>query len=127
MPKKLCHPRKPCDNCPFRRENGIRLHKHRVIEIVEQIAPANHQGSSFSCHKTVNYEERDPKSELLCTGGLIFAYKQDASAQLTRIMERLGLVDQALVDDAWPEIFDDLDQMLATAIPMRRSRSRRAR
>lgn len=124
---KRCHMPKPCDDCPFRRENGIRLYAERIVEIVGCVAPEDMQGGNFPCHKTVEHDARDRRSELECTGGLIFAYKQGLSSQGTRIAERLGLIDPALADQPWPEIFDDLDEMLGQAIDARRSRRRRQR
>lgn len=125
---KRCHPPRPCNNCPFRREGGVRLYPARVCEIVEAVAPNNGQGASFACHKTTGAAGTPVKGSMLeCTGGLIFAYKQGVTSQLTRIMERLGLVDEklALGNDDWPAILDDLDEMLETARRSRQPRGRR--
>lgn len=124
---KRCHPPKPCNNCPFRRKGGIRLRRGRIIEIVDAVAPEDGQGGRMPCHKTVDHDAREASTELDCTGGLIFGYKLGLSSQMTRISERLGLIDRGLADDPHPEVFDDLAEMLGTALdgpPKRRSRRR---
>lgn len=110
--RELAHPQKPCKDCPFRREGGIRLRAGRIEEIVACVAPEDGQGASFQCHKT----RKKGAKHLLCAGALIFAFKQGASSQYTRVLERLGAIDRNLCDGDHPEIFDDIDEMLETAI-----------
>jgi hypothetical protein len=62
--------------------------------------------------------------ELQCTGGLIFGYKQGVTSQMTRIAERLGVIARDLADGEWPEVFDDVDEMLETALKPRQSQRR---
>lgn len=121
----LCHMPSPCENCPFRREGGVRLRASRVIEIAGQ-------AGSFTCHKTVNRKVRkvrkvrNPRTELDCVGAWILAYKTEQSTQMMRISERLGMVDPSLAEDEHPEIFDSLNEMLATADDGQASSPRRA-
>ncbi len=114
---------RPCPECPFRRDGHggtpVRLVQPRIHEIVRSVAPADGQGTTFPCHKTVIHGDRDLRAELQCAGALIFAYKQGAATQHTRIMERLGVIDPALATGDHPEIFDDEDEMLATALDLR--------
>jgi hypothetical protein len=125
--KDRWHVAKPCSDCPFRRECGIRLYADRIREIVElHVAPANGQGGSFPCHKTVDHDERDRTTEKQCAGALIFMYKNEASTQLSRVMERLGAVDPDLATGDHPEIFEDLDQMLEHALDTRQTRRRKS-
>jgi hypothetical protein len=125
--KERWHVAKPCSNCPFRREGGIRLYADRIREIVElHVAPANGQGSSFPCHKTVDHDERDPRTEKQCAGALIFMYKNEASTQISRVMERIRATDPDLCHGDHPEIFDDLDQMLEHALDERPRRQRKS-
>lgn len=112
----LVHCKVPCKECPFRREGGVRLYAARIDEIVSVVAPIDGCGGTFPCHKTVDHDDCDERSELQCAGAIIFAYKQGTSSQYIRICERLGGVDRALAEGDWPEIFDDVDEMLATAI-----------
>lgn len=113
MTRELAHPPKPCKDCPFRREGGIRLRAGRIHEIVAAVAPPDGQGASFQCHKTRKKTAR----YLVCAGALIFAYKQEASSQYTRVLERLRAIDRDLCNGDHPEIFDDIDEMLETAVP----------
>ena len=127
--KELCHMPRPCVGCPFLRDGDgvkpVRLYADRIVEIVGAIAPEDSRGSNFPCHKTVDHDNRNRQTEKECTGGLIFAYKLGQTSQLTRICERLGLIDPMLADEGeWPEVFDSLDEMLATAIDAKPKRKR---
>lgn len=53
--------KRPCANCPFRREGGIPLTRGRIREIAGMMLHS--QGGSFPCHKTVNHEARDENAE----------------------------------------------------------------
>jgi hypothetical protein len=112
---KRSHVARPCANCPFRREGGIRLRPGRIREILGVVTPDRGPGGTFPCHKTVNHDARDHATELECAGALIFAYKQGTSTQMMRISERLGLMDPDLATGDHPEIFDDADEWLETA------------
>jgi hypothetical protein len=117
----------PCDNCPFRREGGIRLHRKRAHDIAALFT--DEQGGTFPCHKTVDYDtdtdDDGPRpmrpEEKMCAGGLIFAEKQGVANQMVRIMERIGAYDPRKLrgHDA---VFDDLDEMLAAQEPPRKKR-----
>ena len=114
--------KKPCSNCPFLREGGIRLSESRVREIAGAMLEWN--GFTFACHKTtIPGAGEDPDNEGAvmkkdsrhCAGALIFAEKNENSNQMMRIAERLQMykpqelmADQAVVD----LVFDDLDDML---------------
>lgn len=112
MTRELAHPPTPCNDCPFRREGGIRLRAGRLEEIVAAVAPPDGQGASFQCHKT----RKKNAKYLVCAGALIFAYKQDATSQYTRVLERLRAIDPDLAKGDHPEIFDDIAEMLETAV-----------
>ena len=131
MPTKLCHVTKPCASCPFRRDGDgftpVRLYTERVHEVVSVVAPIDGRGGTFPCHKTVDHDDRDPDTERECAGALIFAYKLGASSQMTRIAERLGLIDPELAEGAHREIFDTLDEMLETALDYKPAAGRRKR
>ena len=124
--------RKPCEDCPFLREGGIRLRRERVLEIAE--AMLDSQGSTFACHKTtIDSPDGDgdlvatPKSKH-CAGALIFAEKNENGTQAMRIMERLGMYDaKALMSDKTvvDRVFDDLDEMLAVNEDFETSPSKR--
>lgn len=84
----------PCDNCPFRKDGGIRLTEGRVKEIAREFTDT--QGGTFPCHKTVRYDDDDAdarrpmrRGEQMCMGGILFADKQGTN-QMVRIGERTG-------------------------------------
>lgn len=124
--------KRPCNDCPFRREGGVRLYRARIREIVAGVT--GNPGSSFPCHKTVQYdvEEDDEQGELdaatrdasHCAGALIFAHKQEAYPQLIRIMGRLGMYDPERLEEQ-DTIFDSLHEMLASALDASRAKRRR--
>lgn len=129
--------KRPCDNCPFRREGGVR---HLAPERVAQIAGAmlDGQGATFACHKTtIDVEDDDgvehraagPRSQH-CAGALIFAEKNGNANQPMRIAERLGLYDaKALMADkrVVDMVFDDLAEMLRANDGKPRQKPRRRR
>lgn len=88
----------PCDGCPFLKEGGVKhLHKRRVHEIADAMATS--QGSSFACHKTVDYSEdgagEHTKGTQHCAGALLFMEHVNPSGnQMSRWMERLGFYDR---------------------------------
>lgn len=117
---------KPCNNCPFRREGGIRLYAARVREIAKTVAPADGGGGPFPCHKTTRAadgELRNGPHASPCAGGILFAYKQGRSSQMTRVLERLGMVPVEMFRNPDPknEIFSSVKEMLATALDGRGS------
>ena len=44
----------PCNDCPFRRVGGIRLHADRVKEIGGMMLSGG--GGTFPCHKTTKHD-----------------------------------------------------------------------
>jgi hypothetical protein len=133
---------KPCPECPFRRGDSgpVRLMSGRVDEIAGIMLGGR---GDFPCHKTTvptdddDFEDGDAcgsrvatRDSLHCAGALIFAAKNGTSSQMMRVAERLGMYDESKLDQAsFPEVFDDIDEMRATALdagrPRRRSRGRR--
>jgi hypothetical protein len=128
---------RPCSNCPFLKEGGVRLTEARVSEIAGGMLST--QGHTFACHKTTSPSENgsdmlETKDSRHCAGALIFAEKNENATQMMRIAERLGMYDprkmmsdQAAVDS----VFADLDEMLEhnckedTRAPRRNARKRR--
>lgn len=101
---------RPCADCPFLREGGIRLRKSRAAEIAEgAIGP---QGQTFACHKStgVGGQHKDGKQRH-CAGALIFSEKNDAPTQMMRICERLGMYDRRKLE-GFDDVFDDVEEMV---------------
>lgn len=114
--------KRPCVDCPFLREGGIRLSQKRVREIAGAMLAV--QGATFQCHATVDYDDtedgapvqrRTPRDQH-CAGALIFAERQGRGNQMMRIAERLGMYDAAALmsDHAVVEsVFASTREMLA--------------
>ena len=99
----------PCANCPFLIEPRFYLDPDRVDEIAESIR----EGATFSCHKTVNYDDDEPTErgsrERQCSGVLITLEREDAPNQMMRIGERIGMYDRTKLNmDA--NVYDSLDE-----------------
>lgn len=112
----------PCNNCPFRKEGGIRLTDERVKEIASGMLCS--QGIQFPCHKTTTEDQKsdDDRSghfiptdgNIACAGALIFAEKQGKATQMMRIMERLGGYDYKKLmanKEVVSQVFDNMAQM----------------
>ena len=87
--------RTPCDNCPFRSDITFFLDPRRVTEILDALLL---DGKTFSCHKTVHYDDDGEPSmphgdEQHCAGALIMLERFNLPNQMMRIAERLGLYD----------------------------------
>lgn len=103
----------PCAECPFLRTKGaVRLRRGRIEEIAGMMLDSG--GGTFPCHKTM-----DTPRETHCAGALIFAEKNGNATQMMRIAERInhngtGYDPRKLNMEA--DVFDDLEEMLETAI-----------
>lgn len=119
---------RPCNNCPFLKENGIRLMAARVRQIAgDALHPT---GRTFACHKTtIDNDDGDPsigRSSSHCAGSLLFSIKHDHQTQLMQIAERLGLYKpEKLVGHE--KVFDNMEQMLKTALDRTSPRRRTPR
>lgn len=96
---------KPCANCPFRREGGVRgLRPGRVREIVKGVM----QDKYFTCHKYVHEKAKNP----VCRGSLDFAYKVLGDRAFVinhlRMAESMGM----WTPSDGSEIFDDVKEMI---------------
>lgn len=108
---------KPCDNCPFLREGGIRLNAQRVRQIAGMMLDS--QGGTFPCHKTTTNDDdgeaMEAENSQHCAGALIFAEKNGNATQMMRISQRLKLYDHARLmsdESVVALVFDDLEEML---------------
>lgn len=120
--------RTPCNDCPFRRDTGtpVRLMRGRIEEIVSMIAPPPcAPGGTFACHKTTGVAgSNKPREESHCAGAILFASKQNTSTNYVRIVARM----ERLTEDDFHGaelVFDDLEEMLASAIDAKPKRKRR--
>ena len=87
--------KKPCKDCPFRKDSLDRwLGKDRAQEIADSL-----ERHSFPCHKTVKYGTKKPlKDTSYCAGAVLIQIKDIESGgqlgDLLQIGERLGLFDR---------------------------------
>lgn len=88
--------KRPCVNCPFRKNQGqlFQLHPERLRDIKE--APA------FQCHKTVVYGEESETSPgdrpQQCAGLMAVLHREGEPNQIMQIAERLGHLDPTALD-----------------------------
>ena len=117
----------PCGNCPFLRgKKAVRLTRERVEQIAGGMLDTG--GMTFPCHKTTVDDEdgdRVGPNATHCAGALIFAEKHGNATQMMRIAKRFnsdgnGYDPRRLNMDA--DVFDDIDEMLETALDRRRRR-----
>jgi hypothetical protein len=112
---------KPCDNCPFRREGGIRLFRTEAAKLASTVLLGVEFG--FLCHKTVVFEEDDGgqlrskrhENEQHCAGALIFAEKNNVPTMLMRKAEQDGAYSSGALMSGNPavaEVFDNPSEMV---------------
>jgi hypothetical protein len=85
----------------------------RAQELVKCLRGDGH----FWCHKTVDYSRgsggRETKDTRLCAGSLIVAHRSKAHpGQLTRITERLGMLDMAQIEASDAPVFDNFTEFI---------------
>lgn len=120
----------PCDNCPFLREGGIRVHPERARELAE--SQTEHQGSTFACHKTtvpdLNGEGdlvETPNSQY-CGGALAMSAKLGLYNQSLRIAHRLGLwTPSQMTAEGKARVFGSVLEMITAQTPRPLPRSKR--
>lgn len=109
--------KRPCGNCPFLVEGGIRVYTERMDEILDDHA-------TFACHATVDYGSEDDEGNITkhageqeCVGRMI--YKGQATGehddQMTRISRRLGLLDTEKLE-GHDLVFKTRDALLASCL-----------
>lgn len=96
------HMKKPCKDCPFLRSREPFLHPDRAYEIAEA---ANHRWNTFTCHKTLDY---DDENDEMYTGET----SKECAGFLTLKAKLIGM--DAVPDDfepAFDEVYDDEGDM----------------
>lgn len=109
--KEVPYMRKPCGNCPFRKDsNGINcLGKKRAEEIKIQ-----NMTDGFVCHKTVDYSLEDGQvdsSRKQCAGAMILAKKTKTPQPFIELYEAvfsedIELSNQDIVVDTYEEFIN---------------------
>jgi hypothetical protein len=106
--------KRPCGNCPFRREGAIELAPGRLASIIEEIVGDDY--ATFVCHKTVDYgDERhcgeagghpiDEASEQ-CAGATLYLMKAQRWNVRMRLGQHLGVFDPERLAPYLDEVID---------------------
>jgi hypothetical protein len=90
--------KRPCSNCPFRKDKGrlFGLDRSRLIEITN--------GLAFQCHKTVDYDKfDDPEGRQgdkpqQCAGLMTLLHRAGRPNAIMQVAERLGHLDPTALD-----------------------------
>lgn len=99
--------RGPCSNCPFRSDKPFYLDPDRVDEIADAILA----DASFTCHKTVDYDDEPFVGERgrECGGEMVTLEREGRANQGMRIAERFGFYDRERLDMDAP-VYDSIDE-----------------
>ncbi|MCA1064632.1 hypothetical protein QTG56_23785 (plasmid) [Rossellomorea sp. AcN35-11] len=84
--------KRPCKDCPFVKgsSTNITLAEGRIEDIINEL----HSDKTFSCHKTVNYNDlEDTSKNNFCAGAMNYLIKEGKPNQPMQIAERLGWLD----------------------------------
>lgn len=109
----------PCDDCPFLKVGGIRLHRERAREILDATLTEG-AGQIFSCHKTVHSvdvlddegdEQYDRDRTAYCAGALVLAQKLGVQNMPMQLGHRLGLFEPGKLH-GHDRVFDTRAQMM---------------
>lgn len=102
--------KKPCTNCPFRKEGAIELKPGRLEGII--LSLMEDDSTSFPCHKTVHCknggewtedgEYLSSGNEAMCAGAAIYLLKSNRPS----IGMRLAFVTGDLKPDSFNSFFD---------------------
>jgi hypothetical protein len=121
--------KKPCGNCPFRKEGAIELREGRLSGIINDLEKDDFH--SFPCHKTVtasDYQEEDDLDAVdtqiddkaqMCAGAAIYLLKQQLPTVSMRVASSFGILN-----------FDDLmkhSELVIDSPPKASKRVRRNR
>jgi hypothetical protein len=96
-----------CADCPFRRDNGIRIRADRIREITNGMLKEG-GNMTFMCHRTTSLPKKDRQH---CAGALIFALKHRRETQVMQLARRLNYYDPTALRGR-RAIFDTVEEFL---------------
>lgn len=96
--------KRPCKDCPFRKDKAPYLHPDRAHEIASDVV---HHDAWFVCHKTL--EQPESRQEA-CAGSIIFADKHNMTNGYYRVIERFGGIAMDSYLDK-EQVFDTVEDM----------------
>src|SRR4051812_43269655 len=106
---------KPCSDCPFRKENGIRHGTSHVLAYLSYFV--NEPSATFPCHETrhdgQNNDEWAPwrEGQTICAGGLILAEKLGTRNRLLQYAIDKGWYKPSKLQER-ETIVDDVDELV---------------
>jgi hypothetical protein len=105
--------KKPCPNCPFRRDRPPPIMNARVADIVRAVF---NEDAVFICHQTNRFDEAgdlaDSDDVQFCAGVMIMLARQGRSHAVLDEARAGGAYDPTRLDLAAP-VFESPDEMLA--------------
>lgn len=107
--------KKPCPNCPFRKEGAIDLAPGRLESIIDQLS--RDDWSTFQCHKTVHNEKTGGDwddegnyhasgQESMCAGAIIYLEKLGRPTVGMRLAHIHGEYDPETLKPYFDEVID---------------------
>ncbi len=101
--------RRPCKDCPFRKDNGgnFQLGEMRVREITDAVA--------FQCHKTVvygdgkNFDRGDNPQQ--CAGLMALLHKEGRPNAIMQVAKRLNCFDASVIDGS--QVYNSVKEAIA--------------
>lgn len=102
--------KKPCVDCPFIKgsSTNISLAEGRIEGIIDDL----HSDLIFSCHKTINYENKSDRSKnQFCAGAMNYLLKEGRPNSPMQIAERLGFFKPSKLQGQ-ENIIDIIDMLM---------------
>lgn len=114
-PENFFRLKKPCGNCPFRKEGAIQLEEGRLENIVDGLVTDD--WSTFQCHKTVHNEKTGGTwdeegnytasgEESMCVGAMIYLEKLGRPTVGMRIGRITGHYDPQVLAPLFDDVLD---------------------
>lgn len=102
--------KKPCADCPFKKDVNLHLSKARKQEIADGLKL---KGTTFACHKTVDYHDEVEDKSQHCAGALLIIENNEIPNQMTQVAERLGLYTPSELT-GHDEVFNSFEEFVET-------------
>jgi len=93
--------KRPCANCPFRKEGAIPLRAGRLEDIIAGLLADD--GHNFACHKTTNFPRRMRSS---CMGSIAYLYRAGHQSLAIRVAIRFGMLEASELEGMYDEILE---------------------
>lgn len=104
--------KKPCKNCPFRREGAVELRPGRLEGIIGDLLADDM--STFHCHKTVDYSKSEQwdedgrytptGGEAMCAGAAALLWRRGRPSVAMRLGMLTGTLNVADLEEIQAEI-----------------------